>query len=84
MTMNILARPYLSLLFESVTAMTIQKLAPSAAEVNHFRPLMMYSLSSKFAVVSIHVGFDPGLPGSVIAKQLLMFPATSGSRNVLF
>ena len=35
-------------------------------------------------VVSIITGFDPGISTSVMEKQLLMVPATSGSSHRAF
>ncbi len=68
----------------SVTAMTMAKAAPSAAVVNHFRPSTTHSPSSSTAVVSSHVGLEPARSGSVIEKQLRIFPAARGRRNSSF
>ena len=67
-----------------VTAITIQKEAPSAEEVNHFRPLITYASPSRTAAVSIQVGFDPGRSGSTMPIQLRIAPSMSGFKNVCF
>jgi len=58
--------------------------APSAAVVNHFRPSMTQLSPSSRARVAIHAGFEPGIAGSVMEKQLRMRPAASGSSQVRF
>ena len=62
----------------SVTAMTIANAAPSADDVNHFWPFSTQSSPSRVAVVASIVGFEPGVSGSVIEKQLRISPSTSG------
>ena len=77
-TMNIEARLW-GAWSGSVTAITMAKAAPSAAVVNHLRPLITKSSPSRVAVVDRRVGLEPALSGSVIEKQLRISPARSGS-----
>jgi hypothetical protein len=70
--------------FGLVTAITMAKAAPSAAEVNHLCPSMTKWSPSRRAVVAISVGFEPANSGSVMEKQLRISPRASGSSHFFF
>jgi hypothetical protein len=62
----------------SVTTIAIAKAAPSAPELNHLCPSITQSPPSRTARARRPVGSAPETSGSVIAKNDLISPATSG------
>jgi hypothetical protein len=68
----------------SVRHITIAKSARLAFDVNHLWPLITHSSPSRTARVRSERGSEPGASGSVMAKQLCIVPATSGSSHFFF
>ena len=64
--------------------MRMAKLARWALEMNHLCPLITHSSPSCTAVVWMSVGSEPATSGSVMAKQLIAFPSSSGRRYCSF
>ncbi|GAA3672596.1 hypothetical protein GCM10022224_041090 [Nonomuraea antimicrobica] len=68
----------------SVRAMRMAKLARRALEMNHLCPLMTHSSPSWTASVRMRVGSEPATSGSVMAKQDICVPSSSGRRYFSF
>ncbi len=68
----------------SVLAMRMAKLARRALEMNHLWPLITHSSPSWTASVRMSVGSEPATSGSVMAKQDIWTPSSSGRRYFSF